>query len=388
MGIGLSNGAFYRDEGHFQASQWDDRYDDNVITPRQMETNKGLEKSEIDNLGLEVKDQMPFPNNRNPDQDFNSRFGNLPPSGILNDLKKPTGETIPLVRRINDDTDYGAAGYRAIIGDAKPDGSNAVERTIDRLFGLNGRERYKLWPERMLDSAQNAAGDVMSGKVPGWQYDENTGEFHTSMEMIEKANDLAALGISGNIPFRVRLREPANASEFSFTPSRSLNEKSQDLDAIDRLIRNAQARRENGDLPSWISQEEVDLLNSSYQSYRDLSKGKLSEKFGEGDISVSRNSDQVLARHEFTFNDAKSGGGGQLHISEMNNGKMLYVDWVGDWGSVNKLGPKGTRDLLRALAKEFPEAEEIAGFRVSGARARSNSTGPARMKLPKFEEKT
>lgn len=107
MGIGLSNGAFYRDEGHYQASRWDNRYDDNVISPRQLQTNKELDAAEVSPFGpgLEVKDQMPFPDNKNPDSTFYSRFGTLPPSGILNDLKKPTGETVPLVRRISDLSD-------------------------------------------------------------------------------------------------------------------------------------------------------------------------------------------------------------------------------------------------------------------------------------------
>src|ERR1700722_677332 len=47
---------------------------------------------------------MPFPDNHNPEQDFNSRFGNLPPAGILNDLKKPADTSPALVRKINDVT--------------------------------------------------------------------------------------------------------------------------------------------------------------------------------------------------------------------------------------------------------------------------------------------
>lgn len=103
MGIGTSKGAFYDSEAHFQASQWDNRYDNNVVTPNDMKTNKELDKVEEETLGIPVKDVMPFPDNRNPDSDFNSRFGNLPPSGILNDIKKPKGETVPLVRKISND---------------------------------------------------------------------------------------------------------------------------------------------------------------------------------------------------------------------------------------------------------------------------------------------
>jgi len=105
MGIGTSKGAFYRDEGHYQASQWDDKYDDNVITPQDLKTRKDLDAAELNpttGLGIEIKDQMPFPNNNDPRTDFDFRFPKeLPPSGILNDLKKPTGETRPLVRKIS-----------------------------------------------------------------------------------------------------------------------------------------------------------------------------------------------------------------------------------------------------------------------------------------------
>lgn len=365
MGIGTSKGAFYRDEGHYAASMWDDRYDDNIVSPQELDDRKEFLPDVT-----EVKDKMPFPDNRNPDSDFTSRFGNLPPSGILNDLKRPKGETVPLVRRISD----------TVPAEGKKE--ETWRDAVDTIFGLNGKERYKFWPERMLDSAQNLAGDVLSGKVPGWEYHEDTGEFHTSMEMIERAGDLAALGVSGNIPMRVRLREPTpREREF---PGRTLNEKSQELDALDSLHRNIQNREHrfeyDGSDDFFIRQPELKIA----------SKGKLSDKFSEGDITVSRKSAEATASHKFQFFDEKTGTLGDLHISEMNNGKMLYVDWIGNWAvGPNAMGSKATRDLLRAISKEFPEAEEIAGFRVSGARGNAGASGPARMKLPKIrEEKT
>ena len=44
--------------------------------------------------------QMPFPDNRNPDTDFDSRFPRNLRSGILNDLKAPTDPVPPLTRKI------------------------------------------------------------------------------------------------------------------------------------------------------------------------------------------------------------------------------------------------------------------------------------------------
>ncbi len=119
MGIGTSLGAFFNDEGHFYASQHDPRYDTNdynVITPKEDGT---IPKAPSERMreditaidGLPIKDQrqsstagdMPFPDNRNPDSDFNSRFGNLPPSGILNDIRKPKDTAPALVRKISDE---------------------------------------------------------------------------------------------------------------------------------------------------------------------------------------------------------------------------------------------------------------------------------------------
>lgn len=102
MGIGTSLGAFFESSFDHQAGtpyvpdvkQPPDTGDDNVLPPDDSKRNV-----------IEAKDRMPFPDNNNPDTDFNNRFGKLPPSGILNDLKKPTGETIPLVRRISMTTD-------------------------------------------------------------------------------------------------------------------------------------------------------------------------------------------------------------------------------------------------------------------------------------------
>ena len=130
MGIGTSLGAFFNDEGHFYASQHDPRYDTNdynVITPKEDGTipKAPAQKMREDITaidGLPIKDQrqsstagdMPFPDNRNPDSDFNSRFGNLPPSGILNDIRKPKDTAPALVRKISD-IEYAPFGVAAPI---------------------------------------------------------------------------------------------------------------------------------------------------------------------------------------------------------------------------------------------------------------------------------
>lgn len=50
--------------------------------------------------GTQGQAQMPFPDNHNPDMDFVNRFPNLPPSGIMNDLKPSVEFGPPLIRRL------------------------------------------------------------------------------------------------------------------------------------------------------------------------------------------------------------------------------------------------------------------------------------------------
>lgn len=131
MGIGTSQGAYYDDGHHRAAAEWDNKYDDNVLTPGQVETNKQLNQVEETELGgIEVgmqipQNAMPYPNNQNPDSDFNSRFGNLPPAGIMNDLK-PKIEDKPLLRRISDvqeedGNDFSGIGNTPIGSDLSPE---------------------------------------------------------------------------------------------------------------------------------------------------------------------------------------------------------------------------------------------------------------------------
>lgn len=74
---------------------------------------------------------------------------------------------------------------------------------------------------------------------------------------------------------------------------------------------------------------------------------------------------------------------GELHGSYVPEGKVFNVDWIGGprteepldtqiAAGANLHGPANMRSLLRALMKEFPEMESIAGVRISGARGKLN----------------
>jgi len=75
-----------------------------------------------------------------------------------------------------------------------PPAGNAVAK----LTGAEG-ERFQLWPEKILREGLTAAGKVMSGEVPQWSIDKDTGDVHTSPQMIEKAQEISALAGSGGL---------------------------------------------------------------------------------------------------------------------------------------------------------------------------------------------
>lgn len=76
---------------------------------------------------------------------------------------------------------------------------------VDKLLGNDG-ERYQLWPERMVRSALSAAGDALQGKTPDWAIDAE-GNVNTSIQTIEKAQDLANLAVLGPAPVAAKLAD-------------------------------------------------------------------------------------------------------------------------------------------------------------------------------------
>lgn len=63
-----------------------------------------------------------------------------------------------------------------------------ANKIADRLFGLNGVERYQLWPERLVRSAISAPHDVLNNPNPT-----------VSTELIPQAMDVAALSGTGGL---------------------------------------------------------------------------------------------------------------------------------------------------------------------------------------------
>lgn len=135
------------------------------------------------------------------------------------------------------------------------------------------------------------------------------------------------------------------------------------------------ARPQGADVPRYWNRDIRDKLEAA-------AKGDKLKMFKDEQRSSGRN-------HEFKF--ANKDGIGKLNITEKRGGKELYVDLIGrvdksgyvNWNSAQSFGTKEIKDLVKQLMVEFPRAEEVVGFRVSGARLKSGGgEAKATMKLP------
>jgi hypothetical protein len=102
----------------------------------------------------------------------------------------------------------------------------------------------------------------------------------------------------------------------------------------------------------------------------------------KGSVGLKVDSDNGY-RQQLNFYHEPSNTVGSLDISERQGGKQLYVHGIGLGENIspNSLGKRAMRDLIEAIKEQYPKAETIKGFRVSGARAAVGQTGDAEMRI-------
>lgn len=99
------------------------------------------------------------------------------------------------------------------------------------------------------------------------------------------------------------------------------------------------------------------------------------DKSGKGNPDLP-----MIDKNERLFEINADGKKGQVIINPSEDGKTLRVRWVEGEGGSNSIGTGATRQLLREVQKQFPNAEYIEGERVTGARG---ETAPeVKMRLP------
>lgn len=166
MGIGTSLGAYFEDDFQHQAG-----------VPTLPKGDESMVKKPKD-----TGDDNVLP----PDEgSYDNKSGIIPISSDLTPLKKVyiTGHSE------NNTNDSEETGIQPGI--------------VDKLFGLNGVERYKLWPEKMIEDLFTTAGKVSKGEVPMWAMTPD-GEFHTSVEGLEAAHKL--MPAANSLPVTIQLR--------------------------------------------------------------------------------------------------------------------------------------------------------------------------------------
>lgn len=445
MGIGTSLGAYYEDSFQHQSDVHEEikpkeGIDNNVVTPPEVRQNKEMDKIEEKELGgtpiqyKTMQDRIYVSPNR--DDIGKAPFGVGGPAEVGNDQ------------------------------------AETLDNLATKLTG-SGTERYQTWPERMFRQAFDTFKKGMNGEIPGHVMDPETGEFHTSPEMLDAAHDMMPLAMSGTQfprtptihlqgPVHDALAEGPDAFR-QFMSGRG-SRQSSNIEQVpetpvpsnewtpmhDRLVDGTASQSEvdawNTSRPRPLSDirnlhpddmSDQEFLNwgeyqrtgsmspSSEQRWSRLNGFETDEGHGANDFHTTIEHepsaidyrtrylpDEVKAKydaakqndkiglirennpeegygrqiHKFLFASKK--GDGELRLGERNNGKDLYVNWIGTLDGTkdlpNTFGTPQIKDLLCQVAKEFPNAETISGFRVSGARYHTGSgAADVSMKLPK-----
>lgn len=439
MGIGTSLGAYYEDAFQHQSDVHEEikpkeGIDNNVVTPPEVRQNKEMDKIEETELGgIPVANRIYVSPNRDD-------IG-----------KAPLG-----------------VGGPAEVGN---DQAETLDNIATKLTG-SGTERYQTWPERMFRQAFDTFKKGMDGGIPGYVMDPETGDFHTSPEMMDAAHDMMPLAMSGAMPATVQLRGAAQEVMSTLTPETrtaaqdaissirrsgptiqtyrhqydpentargmlSSDPTERALASIEHALygdevsgasgvaaqresafralngRTDLSNQERGDaieairrqLPLPRDQEGLTIPPRRPRPYtgdtleaRALTPEETSTSIANREATSkayvkaqeARKSDKLQLieagkipiyegnSHKFLF--ANKNGIGRLSITETDKGKSLYVNGIyGEKGAWQYDTPT-IKSLVKLLKDEFPNAETLSGFRVSGARAATGS-GPARASM-------
>lgn len=121
-------------------------------------------------------------------------------------------------------------------------------------------------------------------------------------------------------------------------------------------------------------QANIQNLKDAFEESKD--KKKL------GSVSLMDDPRTDGAKNRFVF-QTDAGQVGEIHASLRKDGREIRVHGLyGISGNANDFGKSEMKSLFRLVAKEYPTAEYVTGFRVSGARGNIGRPNEARMRIP------
>lgn len=213
-----------------------------------------------------------------------------------------------------------------------------LEDMNNTLLGLNGRERYQFWPERMIRSGFSLPGEVAQGIEP--VVDPNTGR--TSVPLIERAQDTAGLAFPG------ALTQKAGTATLGSGPVRPAMKPETPApvfySALEHTISNASAKEMlPGDWAGWIKNQPgvkaEELAWTGLPDWLAQQKGKVSKK----DVQA------YLDEHKVEIRDVTKGN---LTERQLDDAVEAHLEGAID-GYANDFGRDPTPAEVRTMAQEI-----------------------------------
>lgn len=295
-----------------------------------------------------------------------------------------------------------SAGHRGTI--IPPEGVNTrvspdmpTSEAVSRVRNQPSNIGEDVSREEMLRGASN---EELQAKIQN--YDQHVmhgplGDIHEGAPNIElERREGATARSEGRTPLSIDERPPNNHfNQSGMTPSQVADEymalrSNRGSGEADRYLDNFERHAARHELNEFDTHLEGNF-SSSHPGYevedyhdpiKDIKNWDVIGSKKNMNLLENPHSSRSPFNHSFGFM-TDDGKVGTLSVSELNDGKKLYVNGIfGENGSsVRDFGHKEMKALLSILMDEFPKMEKIAGFRVSGARGKVGSTGNAEMRV-------
>lgn len=340
MGIGTSLGAYFDDEFHHQAGiNTDPSADNNTIDP-ELDGGAGakpkpkLDIMKVSDTGPTEADQLA--------EAATSRLKDLKDIPITSDAD--VGNVFP--QTVEEFKQTGKIRYT----------DEEIDKGIDYGIGVSG--------SGLLERSERIAGGRLMGAEESTRFDRP----RSAVE--ERADSMFAAEEHGPSPFEQVVRSTRRSSTAQDTED-ALRQIHEALNLEQTPFHPANNPGETfEELMARIDREDIAKTAADAKSleFKDYGKIQMADR-GYGAYLFKTEEGKVLP----------------LNTSLRNDGKTIYVNWIGDetYQAVNSFSKGEVKSLFKALADKYPNAEEIAGFRVSGARSKTGSgANTATMAIP------